>query len=132
MTPIQWDKQEMFTASNGEAGIRYAISSSDGVTYEFSMHDPTIQTMLPQAYWLPVFSAPVNNAKIDRIDGCLVVLCGLSKPNDPSGNLVMMRVASRLGFSPNRMAQIIAVILATLAQFGIRPDKDMMETIRGN
>jgi hypothetical protein len=132
MKPIEWDKQETFTAPNGAVGIRYAVSDRDGITYEFSMHDPTIQSMLPQAYWLPVFSAPASNAKIDRIDGRLIVLCGLNKPNDPLGNLVLMRVASRPGFSPDRMAYIISLILMTLAGFGIRPDQHMADAIRGN
>jgi hypothetical protein len=132
MNPIEWDKQETFTAPNGVTAMRYAVSNRNGVTYEFSMHDATIQTMLPQTYWIPVFTAPVNNAKIDRIDGRLVVLCGFGKANDPVGNLVLMRVATIPGFSVERLACVIALILATLARFGIQPDKHMMDTIRGN
>ena len=132
LEPIQWDKQEMFTAPNGAFGVRYATSDRDGVTCEFSMHDPTIQSMLPIAYWLPVHSAPINNAKIDRIDGRLVVLCGFGKPNDPMGNLVLMRVASRPGFSLVQMERVFSMIFLTLAELGIRFDKSMENQIRGN
>src|SRR5690349_6454336 len=127
-----WDRQEIFTASNGKVGVRYAISDRDGVSYEFSMHDHTIQSMLPRSLWMPVFTAPSTNAKIDRIDGRLVVLCGLNKPNDPMGNLILMRVGSRPGYSPDRMAHIVTLILGTLAGLGIRPDQHMADTIRGN
>ncbi len=128
---IEWDKAETFEAANGEVCMRYAISDRDGVCYEFSMHDPTIQSMYPASHWMPVFSAPINSAKIDRIEGRLVVLCGFGKPNDPTGNLVLMRVSSRPGFSPERMALIVSMILVTLMGFGIRPDKRMEDLIRG-
>jgi hypothetical protein len=131
-TDIQWDKQETFIARNGRVGIRYASSDHDGVIVEFSMHDPTIQEMLPKNHWLPVFTAPSTNAKIDRIDGRLVVLCGFGKPNDPMGNLLLMRLSSRPGFSPERMSKAIVLTLVTLAGFGIRPDKNMMDAVRGN
>jgi hypothetical protein len=132
MKPIQWDKQEMFTAPNGQLCVRYAISDHDGVVIEHSMHDPTIQSMLPVDYWLPVYTAPVNNARADRIDGRLVVLCGFGKPDDPTGNLFLMRLASRPGFSATRLAGIIGLMLVSLAAFGIRPDQNMMDTIRKN
>ena len=120
MKPIQWDKQETFTAPNGQVGMRYAISDHDGVTYEFSMHDPTIQALLPKSVWFPVYSAPTNCANIKRIDGKLVVLCGFGKPNDPMGNLVFMRVSSRAGYLPSRMTQITDMIMVTLTGFGIQ------------
>lgn len=132
MTPIQWDKQETFTAPNGKIGMRYAISDHDGITYEFSMHDPTIQSMFPVAHWFPVHSAPASCAKIDRIEGKLVVLCGFGKPNDPMGNLLLMRVASRPGYSRSKMAQIIATILITLAGFGIQFDKAKIDAFSEN
>lgn len=128
-TPIQWDKQETFTAPNGKIGIRYAISDHDGVAYEFSMHDPTIQSMFPRDLWFPVHSAPASCARINRIDGKLVVLCGFGKPNDPMGNLVLMRVGSRPGFSRSRMAQIIGLMLVTMTGFGLQFDKTTLDTL---
>lgn len=44
----------------------------------------------------------------------------------------MMRVSSQPGFSPERMALVINLILMTLMQFGIRLDKNMEDTIREN
>ena len=129
---IQWDKLDTFETDTGESFIRYAVGDRDGITYEFSMHDPTIQAMFPQGYWWPVYCAPTNNVKIDRIDGRLVVLCGLGKPNDPNGNLMLSQVAARPKHSVVWKAQIIAMILATLAGLGISPDKDMYDAIRRN
>lgn len=124
---IQWDKCETFSASDGTPGIRYAISDRDGVTYEFSMHDPTIKSMVSRDRWLPVHSSPTNCANINQIDGKLIVLCGFGKPNEPVGNLLMMRVGSRPGFSQDRMTQIISLILFTLAGFGIQFNKAKFE-----
>lgn len=127
-----WDNPEFFTMPNGKPAIRYALSDRGGVVVECSMHDATIRSLLPMAYWLPVFSATIDNAKIDRIGGKLVVLFGCGKPNDPGGNLVLYRVCSRPGFSPQRMAQVVALLLATCAQSGIRLDQPMVDIIRGN
>lgn len=122
MTPIQWDNQETFIASSGATAIRYAMS----------MHDATIRSLLPADFWIPVHAAPVTNAKIERVHGRLVVLCGFNKPDDPLGNLVLIRVATAPGFSRNRLATVTAMILMTLAGFGIQPDKHMTDIIRGN
>ncbi len=127
---IQWDKCETFV-SNGETFIRYAVSDQDGVTFEVSMHDPTIQAMYPREHWLPVYCAPTNT-KIDRIDGRLVVLCGLGQPNNPNGNLMLMRATAQTKYSAFRKAKIIAGILATLAGLGISPDENMYDAIRRN
>lgn len=132
MLMIQWDKQDLFAAPDGTPRIRYAISNREGVCCEMSMHDPTIQSLLAPAYWLPVFTALQESAKINRVDGRLVVLLGFGKPRDPIGNLIMMRVSSQPGFSPERMALVINLILMTLMHFGIRLDKNMENTIRGN
>ena len=132
MTPMDWDQQELFTGSNGEVGVRYAFSDRGGVTFELSMHDATIQSILPRGFWLPVYMAPANNSRIDRIDGRLVVLCGFGKVSDPMGNLLLIRVATRPGFSGGRLAFVIAMILLTLLGLGIRLDWNMVDAIRGN
>ena len=132
MDSMEWDKKEMFAAPNGVIAVRYAISDRDGVAIEFSMHDPTIQSMFPRDYWLPVFTALTNNVRINRIDGKCVVLCGFGKPNDPLGNLILFRLSSKAGFSGARMGRIVAQIIITLDRFGIRFDKHMADTIRGN
>lgn len=129
---MNWDKVTMFNAKTGQQGIRWASSEREGVHCEFSMHDETIQALLPANYWLPVLSATVNNAKIDRIDGRLVALFGLGKPSDPMGNLVLVRLATRPGHNISRLNDCILHILAMLQKFGIKPDKRMEDTIRGN
>jgi|HubBroStandDraft_5_1064220.scaffolds.fasta_scaffold666673_1 hypothetical protein len=125
---IQWDKFETFNAG-GHTAIRYAFSEKDGVSLEMSLHDPTIQSMFPQSHWFPIYSAPTSNAKIDRIDGKLVVLMGFGKPNDPLGNLMLMRVWSRLGYSKARMGQIITFILISMAKNGIQFEKTTLDTL---
>jgi len=129
---MEWDNPKFFTMPNGTLAVQYALSDRGGVVVECSMHDATIRSMLPMAYWLPVFSATIDNAKIDRIGGKLVVLFGFGKPNDPGGNLVLYRVCSRPGFSPQRMEQVVGPLLATCAQFHIRLDQPMVDIIRGN
>lgn len=131
-SPFQWDKTETFTGSNGQPGIRYAISDHDGVSVEFSMHDPTIKELVEPEQWVPVFTSDMVNSKIDRINGHLVILCGFGKPKDPMGNLLMFRVSHRPGFSRARMDQIVKLIFATLMGFGIRIDQKMQDAVRGN
>jgi hypothetical protein len=94
MNTLEWDKEETFIAPNGETVIRYAKADRGGIIYEFSMHNATIQSMLPIEFWAPVFSAPVINCRIEFIDGMLIVLCGCGVPTDPVGNLVLMKVSA--------------------------------------
>jgi hypothetical protein len=130
--PIQWDKQEMFVAPNGMQGVRYAISDRDGIVLEFSMHDATIQSLLPRDYWFPVFSTPVNNAKVNLIDGKLVILCGLGKPNDPMGNLILYRVKISRGFLDERKNAVTELLVETLRGFGIKFENNMFDAVRSN
>jgi hypothetical protein len=131
MAPNEWDVCETFSV-NGNEAVRHAISDRDGVIYEFSMHDPTIQSMVPQSQWLAAMSAPVTNAKIDRIERGFTVLIGMGKPADPLGNLLFIRVKTNPGFAAHRLAKMIAMVLVILDRFGIRPDKQMIDKIRGN
>jgi len=129
---MEWDKQEFFTMPNGATAFRYAVSDRGGIVVEFSMHDPTIRSMLPLVFWLPVFNAAIDNARIERIGGKLVVLFGFGKPTEPCGNLVLFRICSQPGFLPQRMALVVAMLLATCARFRIRLDQRMEDIIRGN
>lgn len=131
-TPIKWDKSETFTASNGETCTRYAISSKDGVTLEFSIHDPTIQSIVPREYWLAVWTATVTNARFERIDDQLCVLVGFGKSNDPLCNLALYRISTRRDFSRKWLGKIMNFILMTLVGFGIHLDKQMKDLLRNN
>ena len=132
MNTSEWDKQETFITSTGETGIRYAKADREGIIYEFSMHEATIQSMLPVEFWAPVFSTPVVNYRIDFIEGKLVVLCGFGVPKDPMGNLILMKVQSRPHYSSRRLADVIKRIRMILAGLGIRTDQNIMPGFSGN
>jgi len=132
MEPFEWDKQEMFTGSNGVTAVRYAISDHEGVTVEASMHDPTIRSMLPVEFWLPVHNAQIINARINRVDEWLVSLIGFGKSSDPLGNLTLTRVRTEAVFSAERLSRVITMIFKEIAGHGIRLDQSIIKKIRGN
>ena len=131
MTPDEWDRFETFTI-NGMPFIGYALSDRDGVRFDMTQHDPTIRAAVSQADWLAVTSSPVNNAKVDSIERGFTVLIGFGKPSEPCGNLQFIRLRTRVGFKPARLAKLISLVLAQLVQLGIKLDKKMENTIRLN
>ena len=134
MTPsIEWDKFEPFVSTDGLPLVRYAVSDRDGVCFEMSMHDETIRGFVPESLCFQVMSFPTNNAKVDPLaGGGFTALFKVGKPNDEAGNLTFMRATTKAGFSAARYATIVAMTFSFMAEVGIRPDKHVMDTIRGN
>src|SRR5579872_5826142 len=112
---FQWDNSDMTVMPDGTLLPKNAVSDKNGVKLEMSMHDGTIQTLLPKSHWLPVFTANIANAKIDRIAGSFIVLAGFGTPDDPAGNLMFFRITTVAPYSPARLAEVISHIVCTLA-----------------
>ena len=131
--PIKWDKIEPVVSADGIPLIRYAISDRDGVCLEMSMHDDTIKNFVSDSLCFAVKSFPTNTAKIDPIaGGGFVALLKIGNPNDQAGNLIFIRVKTVAGFSKPRYAMTVEFTLKTVTKSGIRLDKHVMDTIRGN
>ncbi len=126
---IEWDKVEFFRSGVAPL-IKYAVSERHGVRVELSMHDETIRKMVPERLRFEAMSFPTNNAKIERIEGALVVL--IKAGPDAAGCFVLVKVKTQIGFSPDRLACAITFILASLKGAGIEPGKEVERTIRGN
>ena len=132
MPPIQWDECETFADSDGTPFIRYAICNRHGIVFEMSMHDATIQKLVPQGDSLAVMSFPANNAKIDPIARGFTVLIGFGKPNHPAGNLQFMRLRTAPGFSQDHFADLVARVIGTLKAYDIPFTKHMKDIVQRN
>jgi hypothetical protein len=130
MTLVKWDKVETFTTAAGTTAIQYAVRESEGVTEEFSLHDPTIQKLLPSSFWLPVYSYPLNNFRFDIVGGWWVALFGFGKPEDPMGKLMLARVKTQPGYSPERVASFAARIAMQCEMMGLGKGTNTTDSFR--
>lgn len=126
---IDWNMSEMFTGPNGKSAVRYAVSIRDGVHFELSMHDPTIQKMVSHEFWLPAFAAQRANARVEIVRDTIrdrpqvAIICGFGKPNDPMGNLILYRISPGRGYSPERLIKVVGLVAMSLLAMGIRLDR---------
>jgi hypothetical protein len=108
-----------------------------------SMSDTRIWKELPREQWMPVMLANQNSAKMDCTRGLkrtLTVLFGFGKPNDPSGNLMMVRIHFDLmamaqnlnGPDSQHFKQVMAMIGLTCKELGIKPDSNFYDQVRRN
>ena len=133
MKPIEWDKFEPFISADGLPLVRYAISDRDGVRLEMSMHDDTIRGFVPESVCFALLSFPKNNAKVDPLPGGgFTAVFKVGKADEKAGRLMFIRAATTPNFSAPRYAMAVAMTLSLMTEVGIRPDKHVMDTIRGN
>ena len=95
MLDFQWDSFTTFPhPQTGEPLVEWAVSTVGTTKVEMSMSDAKIWEAIPRKQWLGVMLAANSNAKMDRSGGVWTVLFGFGCPNDPAGNLMLVRVHS--------------------------------------
>ncbi|MES2997133.1 MAG: hypothetical protein V4733_10030 [Verrucomicrobiota bacterium] len=134
---IDWTHTETFTdPSTGSIQPKWFISEVGGSRFEWSAHDSTIKSKLPDHFWLPVFTAKAKNLRQDIIDGSIVFLIGFgADDSDSSGRMMLVRHTidrDKLDEADTETlqhaAQCTAAVAMFLAPHGFDPNKSLWDT----
>lgn len=138
---IPWTSTETFTdPTTGSIQPKWFISEVGGSRFEWSAHDPTIKNMLPDHFWLPVFTANGKNLRQDIVDGSLVFLIGYgADDSDSSGRMMLVRhtvdrnkVTDADPQTIQHIAQCTKAVAMLLAPHGFDPNKSLWDSIGSN
>lgn len=107
---------------------------------EFFMDEAEIRAELPRDFWQPVFLQTVSNLRTTVMNGRLVFLFGLSKPNEPMGNLMLITIKADVKkICHNPASQEASLFFWALKKlegmcehFKIKPDNDITEFWKKN
>jgi len=118
---------------------RWFVSEVVGSKLEWSTHDDTIKTLIPDAIWIPVYSFPGVTLKTDVIDDSLIYLIGHGADSDASGRMSLFRytadraeLAKECSPALGHMAACMAGIEMMLEPYGFEVDRSVWDTISQN
>ena len=142
---IPWDRIEEFShPETGELRPEWAVSTVGSTTFEMSMRDERICKEVPREEWLPVMLSNRTHARIFRVGQdtrrTVTVIFGFGSPNDPIGNLMLVRVHfdTRImaenphGPDAEHFAKAVAMISHHYLHLGLKNDPDFYEKARRN
>jgi hypothetical protein len=133
LQPPKWDYEEFFTSASGDQLVRHATSDANGVCLECSMDDEIIGRLVSPEVILKMRLFPANNANVEPIStGGFMAVLKLGESGDQNGNFILLKVRTVPGFDPSQYSEIVFFVLRVIEAYGIRLDKNVVDTIRGN
>ena len=144
MKNFPWDKiTNIQHPKTGETLVEWAVSTVGTTKVEVSMSDEIIWRVISREQWLQVMLSNRNTAKMDkkgRLNGTLTILFGCGRPNDPLGNLILLRLhfdmlamaKNMKGPDAEHFKRAMILVGETFKGLGLKPDPDFAKRMGGN